>query len=110
LTARDRRHFLKFLGAGLTGAYAAGLGPLAAAAGPPPSFLPFDSIRPTTRDDLVLPEQFIYDIVAEWGDPLPGTNARFGYNADFTAFIPLPGNREGRAVRESRVCEPAGPR
>jgi hypothetical protein len=91
----DRRRFLKFLGAGLTGAYAAGLGPLAAADGPPPSFLPFDPIRPTTRDDLILPEGFSYDVLAEWGDVLPGTNARFGYNADFTAFIPLPGNREG---------------
>jgi len=95
VTARDRRQFLKYLGAGLTGACAGGLGPLAAADGPAPSFLPFDPIRPTTRDDLVLPGRFTYDLVAEWGDPLPGTNARFGYNADFTAFIPMPDRQEG---------------
>ena len=52
---RNRRRFLKFLGAGLTGAYAGGLGPLAVAEGPPASFLPFEPIRPSTRDDLVVP-------------------------------------------------------
>ena len=93
--APDRRLFLKFLGAGLTGACADGLGPLAAAGAPAPSFLPFRPIHPTTRDELVLPERFTYDIIAAWGDTLPGTNARFGYNADFTAFIPLKNAREG---------------
>lgn len=86
--ARGRRQFLKFLGAGLTGAYANGLGPLAGAGqGPRPA--PFAPIPPTARDDLVLPAGFRYDVIARWSDPLPGTNARFGYNADFTAFLPL---------------------
>jgi hypothetical protein len=89
VTRDDRRQFLKFLGAGLTGAYAGGLGPLAAA-GPPPELLQFGPIRPTSsRDDLVLPDGFGYDILARWGDRLPGTSDRFGYNADFT-FGPLP--------------------
>jgi secreted PhoX family phosphatase len=87
--ARGRRQFLRFLGAGLTGAYAGGLGPLATAATQTPPSAPFAPIRPTTRDDLVLPAGFRYDVIARWSDRLPGTNARFGYNADFTAFFPL---------------------
>ena len=95
MVIRDgRRQFLKFLGAGLTGAYAGGLGPLTAA-GPPPEFLRFDPIHPTNGDDLVLPDGFSYDILMKWGDALPGTSDRFGYNADFTAFVPLPDPREG---------------
>lgn len=87
--ARGRRQFLKFLGAGLSGAYAGGLGPLAAAGQTPRQAL-FAPIRPTSRDDLVLPAGFRYDVLARWSDRLPGTNARFGYNADYTAFLPLP--------------------
>jgi len=85
---RGRRQFLRFVGAGLTGAYASGLGPLSTAAQRARP-APFAPIRPTTRDDLVLPAGFRYDILARWSDRLPGTNARFGYNADFTAFLPL---------------------
>jgi hypothetical protein len=87
--ARGRRQFLKFLGAGLSGAYAGGLGPLATIGAQSPRPAPFAPIRPTTRDDIVLPAGYRYDIVARWSDRLPGTNARFGYNADFTAFLPL---------------------
>lgn len=85
---RGRRQFLKFLGAGLSGAYASGLGPLAAAAQTSRP-VPFAPIRPTTRDDLVLPAGYRYDVIARWGDRLPGTNQHFGYNADYTAFLPL---------------------
>jgi secreted PhoX family phosphatase len=92
--ARDRRSFLKFLGLGLTGACASGLGPLAAA-GQTPRPVPFVPIQPTRRDDLVLPSGFGYDVIARWGDRLPGTNTRFGYNADFTAFLPLRERGEG---------------
>jgi secreted PhoX family phosphatase len=95
--ARGRRRFLKFLGAGLTGAYAGGLGPLGTAAQTARS-APFAPIRPTSRDELVLPAGFRYDIVARWNDRLPGTNARFGYNADFTAFLPLPESGHGLLV------------
>jgi len=60
--ARGRRQFLTFLGAGLTGACAGGLGPLAAAAQAGRS-APFQPIRSTTQDDLVLPSGFRYDII-----------------------------------------------
>ena len=106
-TSNSRRQFLRFLGAGLTSAYAGGLGPLAAAAQPAP-FFPFQPISPSIRDDLVLPDGFSYDILAQWGDPLPGTNARFGYNADFTAFLPLPDPREALLfVNHEYVSVPA---
>jgi secreted PhoX family phosphatase len=107
--ARDRRLFLKYLGLGLTGAAAADggpLGPVVAARGPMPfqhpvsgpletgpgSLLSFTPIEPSSTDDLVLPPGFTYHVIAAWGDRLPGTNSRFGYNADFTAFIPIAAN------------------
>jgi secreted PhoX family phosphatase len=76
----DRRSFLQFLGAGLTRAVLPGavLGPLACAQRP---------AAPTSLDALVLPPEFTHDVVALWSDSVPGTNARFGYNADYTAFI-----------------------
>ena len=87
---RNRRSFLQFLGAGLTGAVIPGsaLGPLACAQRPSSREMPFTPIQPTSRDALVLPAGFAHDIVALWGDRLPGSNARFGYNADYTTFIP----------------------
>jgi secreted PhoX family phosphatase len=94
----DRRQFLKFLGAGFTGACAGGLGPLATTLAATEPMLPFEAISPSSRDRLLLPPGFEYDIVAKWGDRLPGTNARFGYNADFTAFLPLQGPDEGLLV------------
>ena len=86
----DRRLFLKYLGLGLTGlAGAAGLGPLRAEGAS--STLPFTPIAPSDADDVVLPPEFSHRILTLWPDPLPGTSARFGYNADFTAFLPIPG-------------------
>lgn len=101
-TSRDRRLFLKFLGAGVTGvAGARMLGPLLQARGAMPfqqsgqEFF-FNPIQPTSRDELILPPGFNYDVVALWGDRLPGTNTRVGYNADYTAFIPTsPDGGEG---------------
>ena len=96
---RDRRSFLQFLGAGLTRAVLSGsaLGPLACAhPRRTASHAPFTPIEPSSRDTLVLPAEFAYDVVAVWSDRLPGTNARFGYNADYTAFIPTtPDGSEG---------------
>jgi secreted PhoX family phosphatase len=86
---RDRRSFLQFLGMGLTRAVLPGaaLGPLACHQPRTPQETPFTAIQPTSRDELVLPVEFTHDVVALWSDRLPGTNTRFGYNADYTAFI-----------------------
>lgn len=67
--ATDRRLFLKFLGAGVTGAVGASVGPLGPivnAAGPMPfqqaappsaasSFLTFGPLKPSSEDELILP-------------------------------------------------------
>jgi secreted PhoX family phosphatase len=98
-----RRSFLQFLGAGLTRVVLPGsaLGPLACVQ-PPAHALqdpPFTPIRPTSRDALVIADGFTHDVLAVWGDRLPGSNARFGYNADYTAFIPTtPDGGEGILV------------
>lgn len=36
-------------------------------------------------DDVVLPEGYLYDMVAKWGDPVG--DSRFGYNNDYLSFI-----------------------
>ncbi|MFM9267557.1 PhoX family phosphatase [Tychonema sp. BBK16] len=36
-------------------------------------------------DDLILPEDFIYDIIAAWGDKVG--DSRFGYNNDYLSFV-----------------------
>ena len=49
---------------------------------------PFQPIEPTTRDELVLPEGYRYDVLRLYGEEIaPGLP--FGYNADFTAFLPI---------------------
>jgi hypothetical protein len=86
----DRRLFLRFLGAGVTGALTGSLplGPLYAQSSGIAGDPPFTPILPSTRDQLRLPREYSHDILVTWGDALPGTNARFGYNADYTAFTP----------------------
>src|SRR5919199_930639 len=37
------------------------------------------------KDDLVLPENFTYDVIAAWGDKVG--DSRFGYNNDYLSFI-----------------------
>ena len=44
------------------------------------------------KDDLVLPEEFTYDVIAAWGDPVG--ESHFGYNNDYLSFIPT-GQSEG---------------
>jgi secreted PhoX family phosphatase len=36
-------------------------------------------------DDLILPEDFTYDIIAAWGDKVG--DSRFGYNNDYLSFV-----------------------
>ncbi|MFN9020905.1 MAG: PhoX family protein, partial [Pseudanabaena sp.] len=36
-------------------------------------------------DNLVLPEGFVYDVIATWGDPVG--DSRFGYNNDYLSLI-----------------------
>ena len=48
----------------------------------------------TVQDDLVLPQGFRYDIVAQWGDRFgpaddPSRQIDFGYNNDYTGLVPI---------------------
>jgi uncharacterized protein len=108
--ATDRRLFLKFLGAGVTGAVSSSvspLGPIVEAAGPmpfnteeqqtaPSTFLTFQPVTPSSEDVLVLPLGFEQHVVIKYGDRFTATQGRFGFNSDFTAFFPrTPDGNEG---------------
>ncbi|MEB3175510.1 MAG: alkaline phosphatase PhoX, partial [Cyanobacteriota bacterium] len=99
----SRRQFLLFLGA--SAALAPQALPKATTAQglrfsdftpiPYPLPLPTDKLTPaqqqrrlaqfTVADDLVLPEGFGYEILAQWGDPLG--ESWFGYNNDYLALV-----------------------
>jgi len=88
-----RRTFLQFLGKGLI------VSPIA------PSILSscsqsgdylsstIEGISPQFSDEIVLAEGLEYKILIKWGDAI-GDGFRFGYNNDYTAFLPQ-GAREG---------------
>ena len=74
------------------------------------TFLSFGPIAPTDRDDLVLPAGFRYLTVLAYGDRFTSSGERFGFNADFTAFIPRNADgTEGLLWREPRVRRHAPP-
>lgn len=50
----------------------------------------FKPVRPTDKDDLVLPEGFTYDLIAIYGDRINPKGDRFGFAADFNCFFPFP--------------------
>ncbi|MGL5508360.1 MAG: alkaline phosphatase PhoX, partial [Microcoleaceae cyanobacterium] len=43
-------------------------------------------------DDLILPKDFQYQVIASWGDPVG--KSRFGYNNDYLSFLPT-GDKQG---------------
>lgn len=118
--ARDRRSFLTFLGTSAIGGWAAAHLPprLRAAARPPfatrvtwDGAPEFSAVAPGRQDALRLPDGFGYEVVALWGDRLPGTRDRFGFNADFTAFLPLDGRGEEGVlwVNHEYITDPEEP-
>ncbi len=82
----NRRSFLDFLGKGALGL---ALSPalMAARWENQPPYQALKSIAPCSEDDLKLAQGFEYDILIRWRDHLTERH-RFGYNNDFTAFIP----------------------
>jgi len=113
---------LRYVGFGVAGAYAThALGPLlrhadgaAEVVGPARAFSQFNPVayplphpadggsagtdaaqfaEYVVRDDIVLPDGFRYDVLAQWGDAFgpEGKQIRFGFNADFTGLLPVPG-------------------
>lgn len=96
---QERRRFLEFLGHGaLTAATAAAIGPsltasLARAASGRPNLwagdeLPFSPVAPSSADALLLADGFRHDILIRWDDVINARGERFGFNNDYTRFVP----------------------
>ena len=49
----------------------------------------FTPIAPGSEDELRLPREFAYDTLLRWQDPIHERGDRFGFNCDFTCFLPL---------------------
>lgn len=91
----NRRDFIEFMGRLSLGAAMAPSLLTACQTNPqvqqPVSPLSFTPLVPTTADDLVLTQGFMYSIVAKVGDPL-NKNDKFGTHNDFLHFVPLTAN------------------
>jgi uncharacterized protein len=74
--------------------------------------LDFRPIAPSTLDDVIVPRNYVHDVIIRWGDPLfrnapvfnPGSQTaaaqrqQFGYNCDFIGFFPLNDRGNDRAL------------
>lgn len=49
------------------------------------------NLIPSNKDDLILTEGLDYHVILKWGDQISDTDT-FGFNNDFTCFIPLDDN------------------
>ncbi len=89
----DRRRFLKLLG---LSSLSLGLSPLLESCHKistprklePSTGLDFHPLGPSIKDELILPQGFHYRIIRSWGDSI-GKGQYFGFNNDFTCFLPL---------------------
>ena len=80
----NRREFLKFIGA----AYTSSLLPASVFSYNAKSY---PSILPSLEDKLILAPGFSYESLLSWGDRISDADT-FGFNCDYTAFIPLDDN------------------
>ncbi|MCH2225273.1 MAG: DUF839 domain-containing protein [Crocinitomicaceae bacterium] len=49
------------------------------------------NLSPSNEDDLILTDNLEYSVLLKWGDRISGVDT-FGFNNDFTCFIPLENN------------------
>jgi secreted PhoX family phosphatase len=54
----------------------------------------FKPIQATDKDDIVLPAGYKYDVIALYGDKINAAGDTFGFNADFTCFLPIDGKND----------------
>ncbi|MFE4430798.1 PhoX family protein [Peribacillus butanolivorans] len=52
----------------------------------------FKPIKHTSKDELVLPKGFKYNVIAAYGDVINKQGDTFGFNNDFTQFFPIDGS------------------
>lgn len=94
----DRREFLKFIGANaslLSASSIFGSSFLTACASLPSGKSAF-GIQPSFNDELLLAQGLRYQILCTQGDAINSRGETFGFNNDFTCFIPFQGrNKEG---------------
>jgi secreted PhoX family phosphatase len=91
-----RREFLEFMGrAAAAGAIGQLVSTNAQGMSRAPQKPTFTSIKPTTKDDLVLAEGLSYKVLLKWGDKINAQGEKFGFNSDYNAYIPLDGEKEG---------------
>lgn len=86
-SARATRRAL--LRGGALGAAAAAL-PMQLRATPPgrrPQRVPFEPLPPSRADEFAVARGYARQVVLRWGDDIG--NGRFGYDPDFTAFLPI---------------------
>ena len=92
----NRRDFLKFLGkSGIAtiGMTSLGSSFLASCTSLTSKNHLFKPLTPTSADDVKLVEGLIYNRLVTYGDTL-NKKEEFGYNNDYTAFIPLEGKKD----------------
>ncbi|MGO4886643.1 PhoX family protein [Anaerobacillus sp. MEB173] len=117
----NRRKFLTFVGTGMTAMTIAstGIGALApkvAAADNArdslfgyenrKSFINFKPIAPSSKDELLLPQGYSYDVVAAYGDVINQQGDTFGFNCDFTMYLPIQGSSRGLLLVNHEYTNP----
>jgi hypothetical protein len=60
---------------------------------------PFEPIRPTSADELVLPRGYRFDVLRMYGDEI-GPGLPYGYNNDFVAYFPMDLLQGGSSARD----------
>ena len=92
-TQKSRRQFLKFMTGGPTSLVFRpwifsglffGVGCKTS-----PTHRTFKGIAPSTKDQLLLAPSLKYNIIRRWGDPINQQGEVFGFNNDFTCFLPF---------------------
>ncbi|MCG1023196.1 PhoX family protein [Sutcliffiella horikoshii] len=117
----NRRKFLTYVGSGMTALTFASTGlsalaPKVAAADKErdslfgyenrASKINFKPIAPTSVDQLVLPTGYTYDVVAAYGDVINKKGDTFGFNCDFTLYLPIQGSQRGLLLVNHEYTNP----
>ncbi|MGE3974673.1 MAG: PhoX family phosphatase [Bdellovibrionales bacterium] len=84
---QTRRQFLEFMGRNAAGLALSNL-PLSLLAGTKDPFA-FKPLKPRKSDSLELVEGLKSEVLFSWGDTINDRGDTFGFDCDFTAFIPL---------------------